>query len=58
MRSGLAPKLNDFRTFEVTTNVAVGEERRLLYELVVRRGRNEKQKRLELITAQLQEPTY
>ena len=43
-----APTLFDFRTPEFTATVAAGETRDAGYELVMRRGTNEKQARVEL----------
>ncbi len=47
-RSSLNPKLHDFRTVEWKTQLAPGERRDLLHEIIQRQGYNQKQDRVEL----------
>ncbi len=52
-RSELEPKLHDYRTVEFATQVDVGERKDLHYEILQHQGRNAKQSRVKLETAQV-----
>jgi hypothetical protein len=47
-KSDLKPTLHDFRTVQFTTNVAPGEKKDLLHEVLTRQGKNAKKNNVEL----------
>ena len=56
-RSALELKRHDFQTVEFAVNIAPEETLELLYEVIFRRGRNEKQSRLHLEHGEVARPT-
>ena len=58
LRSQLQPKRHDFNTFELTTTVATGATRELIYQVVTKQGRNSKQARLAFESATVTRPRF
>ncbi|MEM7403724.1 MAG: hypothetical protein AAF458_00465 [Pseudomonadota bacterium] len=56
--SELAASQHDFRTMQVEADVAAGGVEDLLYEFIVRKGRNKKQERLEIVRGRVAPPVY
>ena len=54
-RSQLEPKLHDYQTVEFTTQVAPGEKKDLLYEIVQHQGHNARQNNVTLETAKIKQ---
>jgi hypothetical protein len=52
-RSGLAAKNHDFQTVEFTANVKPGTTAEMIYELIVRQGRNAKQNNVAVEDAEV-----
>lgn len=57
-RGELDTRRHDYRTVEMRTAVGVGATTELLYEVVIRHGRNAKQRRLEIERADVAVPGY
>jgi len=58
VRSQLAIKKHDFQTVDITTKLAVGEKQTLLYETLVKKGRNAKQNQVRLETSKINYPVW
>ena len=57
-RSSLNPTRHDFRTITLAANVGAGQTRSLLYEVLIRQGRNAKQRKVDIETASIGRPSY
>ncbi len=58
LRSQLDIKKHDFQSVDIQTNLAVGEQQELLYETLVKQGRNAKQSQIVLENRKISYPVW